>query len=62
MLISDDVHGIIQLLIFLFIGVEFGLYVLIRQLVNTKEWLSACRDSAIPNMEPANSVCNRARS
>lgn len=33
-----------QLLIFLFIGIEFGLYVLIRQLVNTKEWLSACEN------------------
>ncbi|KAI0796662.1 acyl transferase/acyl hydrolase/lysophospholipase [Abortiporus biennis] len=31
------------LLIFLFIGIEFGLYILIRQLVNTKEWLSAWR-------------------
>ncbi|OBZ70198.1 hypothetical protein A0H81_10038 [Grifola frondosa] len=31
------------LLIFLIISVQFGLYVLIRQLVNTKEWLSAWR-------------------
>ncbi|KAF8914659.1 acyl transferase/acyl hydrolase/lysophospholipase [Mucidula mucida] len=31
------------LLIFLFIGAEFGLYVLLRQLVNTKEYLSAWR-------------------
>ncbi|KAK7695837.1 hypothetical protein QCA50_000475 [Cerrena zonata] len=30
-------------LIFLFIGIEFGLYIMIRQLVNTKEWLSAWR-------------------
>ncbi|THH28944.1 hypothetical protein EUX98_g5239 [Antrodiella citrinella] len=30
-------------LIFLFIGVEFGFYILIRQLVNAKEWLSAWR-------------------
>jgi len=30
-------------LIFLFIGIEFGFYVLIRQLVNTKEWVSAWR-------------------
>ncbi|SJL15333.1 uncharacterized protein ARMOST_18826 [Armillaria ostoyae] len=29
------------LFIFLFIGVEFGIYVLIRQLVNAKEWVSA---------------------
>ncbi|KAF9485321.1 patatin-domain-containing protein [Pholiota conissans] len=28
--------------IFLFIMAEFGLYVIIRQLVNTKEWISAC--------------------
>ncbi|KDQ64534.1 hypothetical protein JAAARDRAFT_28179 [Jaapia argillacea MUCL 33604] len=31
------------LLIFLFISVEFGFYVLIRQLVNAKEWVSAWR-------------------
>ncbi|PSR73373.1 hypothetical protein PHLCEN_2v10665 [Hermanssonia centrifuga] len=30
-------------IIFLFIAAEFGLYVLIRQLVNTKEWLIAWR-------------------
>ncbi|KAH8105837.1 patatin-domain-containing protein [Cristinia sonorae] len=30
-------------LIFLFIGVEFGFYILIRQMVNAKEWLSAWR-------------------
>lgn len=30
-------------LIFLFIMAEFGLYVIIRQLVNTKEWISAWR-------------------
>ncbi len=28
--------------IFLFIAGEFGLYVLIRQLVNGKEWVYAC--------------------
>ncbi|KAK0468400.1 patatin-domain-containing protein [Desarmillaria tabescens] len=31
------------LFIFLFIGAEFGIYVLIRQLVNAKEWVSAWR-------------------
>lgn len=31
-----------QCFIFLFIMAEFGLYVIIRQLVNTKEWISAC--------------------
>ncbi|KZT66024.1 patatin-domain-containing protein [Daedalea quercina L-15889] len=30
-------------LIFLFISVEFGMYILIRQMVNAKEWLSAWR-------------------
>ncbi|KAM6495857.1 patatin-like phospholipase domain containing protein [Amanita muscaria] len=30
-------------IIFAFIAVEFGLYVLIRQLVNTKEWITAWR-------------------
>ncbi|CCM01576.1 uncharacterized protein FIBRA_03636 [Fibroporia radiculosa] len=30
-------------LIFLFMAVQFGMYVLIRQLVNAKEWLSAWR-------------------
>lgn len=28
--------------IFLFIAAEFGFYVIIRQLVNTKEWVTAC--------------------
>jgi hypothetical protein len=32
-----------QFLIFVFILGEFGFYVLIRQIVNAKEWLSACR-------------------
>lgn len=36
-----------QGLIFLFIGIEFGMYIMIRQLVNTKEWLSACRHTPI---------------
>jgi hypothetical protein len=31
-----------QFFIFLFIMCEFGFYVVIRQLVNAKEWLSAC--------------------
>ncbi|KAL1717033.1 acyl transferase/acyl hydrolase/lysophospholipase [Schizophyllum commune] len=31
------------ILIFIFIAAEFGLYVLIRQVVNTKEWISAWR-------------------
>ncbi|KAG6916105.1 hypothetical protein DXG01_008432 [Tephrocybe rancida] len=29
--------------IFLFIGAEFGFYIMIRQLVNTKEWITAWR-------------------
>lgn len=33
---------LLQFFIFLFIAAEFGLYVLIRQLVNFKEWLVAC--------------------
>lgn len=32
-----------QYMILLFILAEFGFYVLIRQIVNAKEWLSACR-------------------
>lgn len=32
-----------QYLILVFILAEFGFYVLIRQIVNAKEWLSACR-------------------
>ena len=32
-----------QLLIALFIACEFGCYVAIRQLVNAKEWLTACQ-------------------
>ncbi len=48
--VSDlHVHFDAQLLIFLFIGAEFGLYVLLRQLVNTKEYLSAC---TFPNETP----------
>lgn len=31
-----------QGLIFLFIAFQFGAYIVIRQLVNAKEWLSAC--------------------
>jgi hypothetical protein len=31
-----------QFLIALFIACEFGCYVMIRQVVNAKEWLSAC--------------------
>lgn len=34
-----------QFLIFLFIAAEFSMYVAIRQLVNTKEWLIACEQS-----------------
>lgn len=36
-----------QLLIALFIAFEFGCYVGIRQVVNAKEWLSACQSSEI---------------
>ena len=32
-----------QFLIFAIIAAQFGLYILIRQLVNTKEWLLACK-------------------
>jgi len=32
-----------QYMILVFILAEFGFYVLIRQIVNAKEWLSACR-------------------
>src|SRR5260221_2137809 len=38
--------GLGQFFIFVFIMAEFGLYVFIRQLVNTKEWFTAC--SLIP--------------
>jgi hypothetical protein len=31
-----------QAFIFLFIAAEFGFYVFLRQLVNLKEWISAC--------------------
>jgi hypothetical protein len=31
-----------KIFIFIFIAAEFGLYVLIRQLVNGKEWITAC--------------------
>lgn len=34
--------GLGQFFIFVFIMAEFGLYVFIRQLVNTKEWFTAC--------------------
>lgn len=37
----------VQGLIFLFITVEFGFYILIRQMVNAKEWLSACPCSSV---------------
>ena len=45
------VHGLTlllnrQFLIFVIILAEFGFYVLIRQIVNAKEWLSACRLSS----------------
>lgn len=33
---------LLQCFIFIFIMAEFGLYVFIRQLVNTKEWFTAC--------------------
>jgi hypothetical protein len=33
----------VQFLIFSFISMEFGLYILIRQLVNGKEWLTVWR-------------------
>lgn len=35
----------LQLLIALFIAFEFGCYVTTRQVVNAKEWLSACQSS-----------------
>ena len=36
---------IVQIFIFLFIAAEFNLYVLVRQLVNGKEWITACERS-----------------
>ena len=33
----------VQFLITLFIACEFGCYVTIRQVVNAKEWLMACK-------------------
>jgi hypothetical protein len=33
----------VQLIIFSLIAFEFNFYILIRQLVNTKEWISACK-------------------
>ena len=38
-----------RFLIFAFILAEFGFYVLIRQIINAKEWLSACRPPFIIN-------------
>ena len=35
-------HTIIQLILGAVIGIEFGIYVLIRQIVNAFEWLLAC--------------------
>ena len=46
--LNDFIHTpghtdrMLQLLIALFIAFEFGCYVAIRQVVNAKEWLSAC--------------------
>ena len=42
-----NVLSFIQGLLFLFIAVQFGGYVLLRQIVNVKEWISACRCSSI---------------
>ena len=46
-----DRHGD-QFLIFVFILAEFGFYILIRQIVNAKEWLSACRPPPNTNYLP----------
>jgi hypothetical protein len=40
---SLTIHTCDQFLIFAIIAAQFGLYILIRQLVNTKEWLLACK-------------------
>ncbi len=40
--ISFNYLNRLQGLIFLFIAVQFGMYIMIRQLVNAKEWISAC--------------------
>ena len=40
--ISYSALNCAQGLIFLFIAVQFGMYIMIRQLVNAKEWVSAC--------------------
>ena len=37
----------IKCFIFLFIAAEFGFYVVIRQLVNTKEWITACKSQTV---------------
>jgi hypothetical protein len=37
----------LQFLIALFIMFEFGCYVTIRQVVNAKEWLSACQSGQL---------------
>lgn len=42
-----DADRMLQLLIALFIAFEFGCYVMIRQVVNAKEWLSACQSSRV---------------
>jgi hypothetical protein len=40
-MVAESVLTLFQFLIFTMISLEFGFYVLIRQLVNTKEWLTA---------------------
>jgi len=37
--------GLSQLFIFVIIAAQFSLYIFIRQVVNTKEWLSACESN-----------------
>ena len=40
-----------QVFIFVIIAAQFSLYIFIRQVVNTKEWLSACEsNSCIPTV------------
>lgn len=55
------VLSFIQGLIFLFIAVEFGFYILIRQMVNAKEWLSACACSLPPGSSLAYADIGRGR-
>lgn len=51
-LASDSYRHYLECFIFLIIAAEFGFYVLIRQLVNTKEWITACKSFHLTNPMP----------